>query len=245
MELANVNCYDLYLKKNLLTFFQLIPFFFNPDLKKLDNIIALNVSKDLITWLIVNKYGSIISWDNTKLHDNKSKLVNFELDYQELQTIFTENILKNNQQPHSAFVFESRKYKTLDIRFVPLMMKINRQELMLQCIIKNYLNSLTDKPSDNPFKVFSLNREHVGQKFKIVIGNERTTSAEIVKHILHGNALNHLAIRESRDFKRYFRSINETNVRESIAKNYIQAACFLKKLNYVKFFKARDDIKND
>ena len=53
--------------------------------------------------------------------------------------------------------------------------------------------------------------------------------------------LNDLSLKESREFKRYFKAIKETNIRESIAKNYIQASCFVKKLNYVKYFKSKDD----
>ena len=156
--------------------------------------------------------------------------------------MFTKNLFRQCE----AFVFESRRYKTLDIRFVPLMMKIHRQELMLQCLLKEYLNSLSNKRDF--FKVFSLNREHVGKKFRIVVGNERTTSGDIVKHIMYRNTsdpnflhLNDLSLKESREFKRYFKAIKETNIRESIAKNYIQASCFVKKLNYVKYFKSKDD----
>ena len=124
---------------------------------------------------------------------------------------------------------------------MPLIMRINRYELILQCIIKDHLQKLI--PNNQVVSIYTLNRLHIGQKFRMLVGNERTTSAGLVRRILSENKnpkfqyLNSLMLNESREFSKYFRSDKSSNVQESIAKNYLQAACFVKKLKYVKYFK--------
>jgi hypothetical protein len=149
--------------------------------------------------------------------------------------------------PHDcqAYVFETRTYKTFDAKLVPLMIKISRDELILQCVIKSFASS-RNEPC-----VYTLNRNHVGNKCRILVGNERTMSNEIVNQVLRrskpgGQAvdgdelLDNLALNESKVFRRFFYECHERAVKESISKNYLQASCFVKKLKYVKFFAGRE-----
>lgn len=110
------------------------------------------------------------------------------------------------------------------------MIKINRYEIMFQCIIKNYLDQ-----TENKARIYNLSRLNVGKKFRIVIGNERVQSVDVLKYILKKQEnidykyLNQMALKSSDDFEEYFlNEINASQVKESIAKNYLQCACFVK-----------------
>ena len=53
----------------------------------MQNLITLNVSKNLITWMVVNKNGNIVGWDSWKEtieNENEAKFAannDFEHDY--------------------------------------------------------------------------------------------------------------------------------------------------------------------
>lgn len=101
---------------------------------------------------------------------------------------------------------------------------------MFQCIIKNFLDV-----TQNCARIYNLSRLNVGKKFRIVIGNERVQSSDVVKYILKRQEnidykhLNQMALQSPDDFEEYFlKEINQSQVKESIAKNYLQCACFVK-----------------
>ena len=147
-----------------------------------------------------------------------------------MKNVFEENITPDCQ----AYVFESRTYKTFDAKLVPLMIKISRDELILQCVIKS---------GKSAAGVYTLNRAYVASKCRILVGNERTTSNEIVKKILRrqvdeevDKSLDNLALNDSKLFRIFFHECHDTAVKESLSKNYLQAMCFVKKLKFVKYF---------
>ena len=131
----------------------------------------------------------------------------------------------------SAYLFETRKYKAVDAKYVPLMIKINRYEIIFQSIIKNYLNK-----NNNQAKIFNLNRLNVGKKFRIVIGNERVQSSDVVNFILRKqeNAdysyLNELSLQNPTSFIEYYNNQKNSQIKESISINYLQCACFVKSI---------------
>ena len=53
---------------------------------------ALNVSKELLTWMVINKEGEIITWDfhNEAAVDNKHVSDDFETDFNKVRHNFTQ-----------------------------------------------------------------------------------------------------------------------------------------------------------
>ncbi len=131
----------------------------------------------------------------------------------------------------SVYLFEARKYKAVDAKYVPLMIKINRYEIIFQSIIKNYLNR--EKKSA---RIYNLNRLNVGKKFRIVVGNERVQSSDVVNFILRKQEnddytyLNELALKSPDSFEEYFNTQINSQIKESISKDYLQCACFVKSI---------------
>jgi hypothetical protein len=111
------------------------------------------------------------------------------------------------------------------------MIKINRYEIIFQSIIKNYLNR--EKKSA---RIYNLNRLNVGKKFRIVVGNERVQSSDVVNFILRKQEnddytyLNELALKSPDSFEEYFNTQINSQIKESISKDYLQCACFVKSI---------------
>lgn len=100
---------------------------------------------------------------------------------------------------------------------------------MIQCIIKTYLEQ-----HNQSARIFNLSRLNVGKKFRIVVGNERVLSSDVVNFILKKQTnveymfLNQMALKCPDEFEEHFHKVNNSQIRESIAKNYLQCACFVK-----------------
>jgi hypothetical protein len=109
---------------------------------------------------------------------------------------------------------------------------------MFQCILKSYLI----KSKENS-RIYNLSRLNVGKKFKIVIGNERVLSSDVVNFILKQNDNNNntddnvnndykylteLALSSPEKFQDYFKSQIKSQIKESVSKNYLKCACFVK-----------------
>jgi len=204
---------------------------------------ALNVSKELLTWMVINKEGEIITWDfhNEAAVDNKHVSDDFETDFNKLSTVFEEKIPKNCQ----AYIFESRRYKTYETKYIPLMIKINRYEIILQSILKNNADKMSNEKHPS---IYTLNRSFVAAKFRMVVGSERVMSIDILKAIQNVKKSNYipdylseLSLNNTDDFYEYLNGVRNSAIKESLAKNYLQASCFFKKLKYVKYFKHKND----
>lgn len=104
--------------------------------------------------------------------------------------MFEEKIPKDT----NAFLFEIKRYKARDLKFLPTVLKIQRSEVIMQSIVKNsILNSLKNSsPSSNEDaptnsinqQIFLLNASRVGRMFDLVVGNERVKSANLVSLLL-------------------------------------------------------------
>ena len=135
----------------------------------------------------------------------------------------------------SAYIFETRNYKSFDAKLVPFLIKMNRFELILQSIIKSQIKAEMEQQglTESHKKIYSLNRLVVGRKFRLLVGNERTMSSDIVNFILRQQTnpdylyLTNMALKESDKFKEFYESITDSQVKESFSKNYLQAACFV------------------
>ncbi len=83
----------------------------------------------------------------------------------------------------------------------------------------------------------------MGKKFKIVIGNERVLSSDVVNFILKQNDNNNntddnvkndykylteLELSSPEKFQDYFKSQIKSQIKESVSKNYLKCACFVK-----------------
>jgi hypothetical protein len=115
---------------------------------------------------------------------------------------------------------------------------MSRYEIMFQCILKSYLI----KSKENS-RIYNLSRLNVGKKFKIVIGNERVLSSDVVNFILKQNDNNNntddnvkndykylteLELSSPEKFQDYFKSQIKSQIKESVSKNYLKCACFVK-----------------
>lgn len=146
-----------------------------------------------------------------------------------------------------AYIFESRRYKTYDPKYIPLMIKINRYEIILQSILKNYMNT---KSIQNP-AIYTLNRSFIAAKFRMVVGSERVMSLDVLKEIQKAKKsnsvpdfLSELSLNNTDAFYEYLNGVRNPSIKESLAKNYLQASSFFKKLKYVRYFKHKNDAKD-
>lgn len=97
----------------------------------------------------------------------------------------------------SAYLFETRRYKAIDVRIVPFLMRIHRSEVILQTIFETklrlgQLKSLDDQqtanengPAQQPFqRVYTINSRRVAQSLDLFVGNERMNSANMVDELI-------------------------------------------------------------
>ena len=210
--------------------------------------------------MVVNKNGNIVGWDSWKEtieSENEAKFAannDFEHDYDLVKHLILANLItkykiykKINFKKLSemfkskipidcsAYIFETRNYKSFDAKLVPFLIKMNRFELILQCIIKSQIKAEMEQQrlAESHKKIYSLNRLVVGRKFRLLVVNERTMSSDIVNFILRQQTnpdylyLTNMALKESDSFKVFYESITDSQVKESFSKNYLQAACFV------------------
>lgn len=159
-----------------------------------------------------------------------------------MSTIFHTRFPKDS----SAFLFETRAYKARGLNMVPFLLKIYRAELLFQSVIKAHIDQVKREQQlpEASQKIFTLNSSKLASRFKLLVGGESVTSSILVKNVLLGDSWhteNQKQIYEKvldmpENFKEFYnnlRPINKVDLREPLAKTYLQASSFLKVLNDV------------
>ena len=108
------------------------------------------------------------------------------------------------------------------------MVKLNTIDVMVQCYLKD---RLLQKNKESV--IFSMNRLMIGKYFRLIVGNERTRSLEIVNKLLFSPNDNEvLLLKTNNEFNQFFRGLSEP-LNEQFAINYLSACYFIKILNNV------------
>lgn len=138
-------------------------------------------------------------------------------------------------QKSSAYLFEQRKFKTSDLKVLQHILKMQRDEIVLQCIIKKSFSS-----NDIEQKMFVLDSNKVAKQFRLFVGGERVISSDLVHSLLtkHNQEPTHDSnqtpslkikydlLQTPDDLKDIFFH-SKQSLKEPLAKTYLQAACFL------------------
>jgi hypothetical protein len=155
----------------------------------------------------------------------------------------------------SVFLFETRRYKSKQSKYVTFLIKIHQCELVLKSIIKSFINSQNHLASNQidfmpSQKIFSINSTKEAKEFKLLVGGERINSTELVTKILKSDSLNSndaqldeikekmFLLNTPQKFIDFFnKPTGDTffgdpeikySIREPLSKNYLQASCFIK-----------------
>ncbi len=88
---------------------------YNKQIKKLKKIVALHVSRKLITWIVVDYDGNILNWDqwdyNNDDEDEKKvkEKFNFEADYNQVnRNISKKKLFKPQEKSKKAFNYTNK-----------------------------------------------------------------------------------------------------------------------------------------
>ena len=133
-----------------------------------------------------------------------------------------------------AILLEQKRYEARNIKIVPLMLRLYRLDLVMQCIIKSRLTM----PNKMLREVFFLDSTRLSRKFKLLVGNERVKSSNLVTNILMNKeesnvkGLNHKLHLSEETASAFLNCKNQE--KEPLALIYIRALCFFN--TYKKFF---------
>lgn len=144
-------------------------------------------------------------------------------------------------------MFETRIYRTKNVKVLPLLMKMQRNEIILYSIIKSGFNKINE-PDINKQKIFTINSFKLAKELRLIIGNERVESSNLVMNLINkyqndqeyekNNYNDYILKVEARHKEFFFKS--HVDKKEPLAKSYLQAAYFVKLVKYLNMVKNKD-----
>lgn len=168
-------------------------------------------------------------------------LINFNLNNTKIFVFVKLNaVFQKLPKDTNAYLFEIKRYKARDLKFLPTVLKIQRSEVIMQTIVKNSIinNSNGSLNNETPIeqKIFLLNASRIGRMFDLVVGNERVKSSNLVALMLKQNLKPDEEILGPRSrARRLILDVTQENQdffarsthKEPLSINYLQASCFV------------------
>ncbi len=150
----------------------------------------------------------------------------------------------------SVYLFETRVYRTKNVKILPLLMKMQRNETILHSIIKSGFNKKNESDVIKNQKIFTINSFKLAKELRLVIGNERVQSSNLVMNLI--NQHNQKNEYEKNDYDDYILKVqskhrefffkSHVDKKEPLSKSYLQAAYFIKLVKNFNSHKTYDNI---
>ncbi|RMZ96948.1 transcription elongation mitochondrial [Brachionus plicatilis] len=187
--------------------------------KSIDTITSLDLSYDSISWIHIQNDGTIIDWNFVELDKNLIYNPDFNISFEYLNKMYEQFL----PQSSNAYIFEDKRYKAREAKMLQFVLKLQKNEIMLESLVKSKLLNQKDK------KLFKMNSSKVAKKFNILVGNERVRAADLVQFMIRPKTdfelmFSNFLLADSDKYYEFFSKAK--NQKEPLAINYLQASCF-------------------
>ncbi|KAK6169356.1 hypothetical protein SNE40_020427 [Patella caerulea] len=170
---------------------------FNPklsseDLKKINNVIAIDLQLDRITWAKMDRDLVLQDWSHALIYHSGYQKFNHAAVLEKLQEI------TQTMSDADIFVMENKLFRITNLKVVPLALNFRVLEAMLLTVLSMSFNRnvVTSKPNE------------IGNYYGLIIGGERVSGINLLKDLFQ-NRSEHLNCQISNEFRTsYYKAEN-------------------------------------